>query len=165
MTDKIGAANFFWSFPSQALHEQNMKKRNLEEMIATSAQNCVNEQNKIQELQQQRSADDRPAKVSSISSFFDLCFISFFQLQRLYQLREELARLNHELEVRKATDPEETQRILTVAEGNRRAADRWTENIWSIKKYLTKKKGMAGKEVSTLHLGCSHQYYCRWINC
>jgi hypothetical protein len=128
--DKIGASNFFWSFPSQALHEQNLKKRNLEEMIAASTQNCINEQNRIEELTVERSSPDRPEK-----------------LQKLYQLREELARLDHELEQRRATDPEETQRILAEAEANRRAADRWTENMWNIKKYLTKKKGMSGKEV------------------
>jgi hypothetical protein len=55
--------------------------------------------------------------------------------------------VSHELEERRATDPEETQRILSSVELNKRASDRWTENIWSIKKYLTKKKGMSGKEV------------------
>jgi hypothetical protein len=72
MSDKIGAANFFWSFPSQALHEQNMKKRNLEEMIASSTQNCALEQSRIEELTRERSAPDRPGKVSAhcLSSLF-----------------------------------------------------------------------------------------------
>jgi hypothetical protein len=65
MSDKIGAANFFWSFPSQAVHEQNLKKRNLEEMIAASTQNCLNEQNRIEELTVERSSSDRPEKVCS----------------------------------------------------------------------------------------------------
>lgn len=81
MTDKIGAANFFWSFPSQAIHEQNIKKRNLEEMLASSSQNCVNEENRIQELTQERSASDRPEKVfivlfPLISSSFNDCINS-----------------------------------------------------------------------------------------
>jgi phage terminase small subunit len=69
-------------------------------------------------------------------------------------LREELARLDHQLEERRATDPEETQRILSASETNKHASDRWTENIWNIKKYLTKKKGMSGKDVSLLFLFC-----------
>jgi hypothetical protein len=145
MSDKIGAANFFWSFPSQALHEQNLKKRNLEEMIVSSTRSCDLEQNRVEELSRERSAPDRPGKVCSLSDLFVLIIA---QLQRLYELREELARVSRELEERKATDPEETQRILSAVELNKRASDRWTENIWSIKKYLTKKKGMSGKEVS-----------------
>jgi hypothetical protein len=148
MSDKIGAANFFWSFPSQALHEQNLKKRNLEEMIVSSTRSCDLEQNRVEELSRERSAPDRPGKVCSLSDLFVLIIA---QLQRLYELREELARVSRELEERKATDPEETQRILSAVELNKRASDRWTENIWSIKKYLTKKKGMSGKEVSPHH--------------
>lgn len=54
------------------------------------------------------------------------------------------------MEERSSTDPEETQRILQSADLNKRAADRWTENIWNIKKFLTKKKGMGSKEVDKL---------------
>ena len=53
------------------------------------------------------------------------------------------------MEERSSTDPEETQRIIQ-AELNRRASDRWTDNIWNVKKYLTKKKGMAGKDVDKI---------------
>jgi hypothetical protein len=79
MSDKIGAANFFWSFPSQAVHEQNLKKRNLEEMIAASTQNCLNEQNRIEELTVERSSPDRPEKVCS----YLIKLLNLFSIQTL----------------------------------------------------------------------------------
>lgn len=40
-----------------------MKKRNLEEMIAVTTQNCVNEQQKVEQLKSERADPGRPEKV------------------------------------------------------------------------------------------------------
>ena len=47
----------------------------------------------------------------------------------------------------KSNDPAELKRIQEVAKVCKAASDRWTDNIWAVKTYLVKKKGMAGKEV------------------
>jgi hypothetical protein len=44
-------------------------------------------------------------------------------------------------------DPEEINKAATAAVSNKASADRWTDNLWTIKAYLVKKKGMSGKEV------------------
>jgi Leucine zipper with capping helix domain len=48
----------------------------------------------------------------------------------------------------KASDPKEVNRVLAASNYNMEQANRWTDNTWTVKKYLTSKKGMNGKEVS-----------------
>jgi hypothetical protein len=50
----------------------------------------------------------------------------------------------------KANDPKEVNRVLKIAAQNMEHANRWTDNTWTVKKFLTSKKGMSGKEVRTL---------------
>lgn len=50
----------------------------------------------------------------------------------------------------KANDPKEVNRVLKIATQNMEHANRWTDNTWTVKKFLTSKKGMSGKEVRVL---------------
>ena len=50
----------------------------------------------------------------------------------------------------KSNDPVEVNKVLAAANQNMEAANRWTDNMWTLKKYLTSKKGMNGKEVRVL---------------
>ncbi len=54
------------------------------------------------------------------------------------------------LEENKMNDPEEVKRLEKQIGGIVEGANRWTDNIWAIKKYLTKKKGISGKEADRL---------------
>ena len=65
----------------------------------------------------------------------------------LKKLKSEESSLVAELEAQKINDPAEIRRVENQAQINKTAADRWTDNIWAIKKFLTKKKGLSGKEV------------------
>ena len=51
----------------------------------------------------------------------------------------------------KSNDPVEVNKVLAAANQNMEAANRWTDNMWTLKKYLTSKKGMNGKEVRALY--------------
>ena len=67
---------------------------------------------------------------------------------------EELLRQEKEydtvLHASKANDPKEVNRVLKIAAQNMEHANRWTDNTWTVKKFLTSKKGMSGKEVRIL---------------
>jgi hypothetical protein len=70
-------------------------------------------------------------------------------MARLEQLKRREVEIDSILEVSKANDPEELERVKRCVDANIDGANRWTDNIWVVKKYLTKKKGMQGKEVYT----------------
>jgi hypothetical protein len=67
---------------------------------------------------------------------------------------EELLRQEKEYDTvllaSKANDPKEVNRVLKIAAQNMEHANRWTDNTWTVKKFLTSKKGMSGKEVRRL---------------
>lgn len=130
LSDKIGSANFFWSFPSKAYQDQNVRKDNL---ISARAHIQQNVDSTKQQIVQARADRNNPSRNQ--------------MLAELASLKKEEESLDGQLDQLKVNDPEEIRRVEKLALINKAAADRWTDNLWQIKSYLTKKKGMAGKEV------------------
>lgn len=131
MSDKIGSANFFWAFPSQAYQSIKVRVEDLEQKTEQTAQTVENLKRKITEARETRvESEERTSK-----------------LQRLGELKQTIANADTQLADLKDNDPAETERIQQLAETCREAANRWTENVWAIKSYLQKKYGMSGKEL------------------
>jgi hypothetical protein len=132
-SDKIGSANFFWSFPSKVTQD----KKNEEEMMSNQLAKCnatiAELRNNLVDENKFRCADERSVKLAHY---------------------EELVRQEKEYDAvllaGKANDPKEVNRVLKIAAQNMEHANRWTDNTWTVKKFLTSKKGMSGKEVRTL---------------
>ena len=131
--DKIGSANFFWSFPSKALQDKKNAHEMLTLQLAKSREASIDLQRRIDEHRASRNAPGREGKIAQLTSL---------------QTREK--ELDTTLEQGKANDPEEVNRVLKLADENMDHANRWTDNIWAMKKFLTKKKGMSGKEADKL---------------
>jgi hypothetical protein len=130
-TDKIGSANFFWSFPSKAYQDQVVLRQTLDATQQSLQLSVSNVQSAQSDAKLSRSSAGRQEK-----------------LQELAALEEEEKAVDRRLESLKFNDPEEIKRILREAEANQQAANRWTDNIWSVKGFLVKKKGMPSKEVN-----------------
>lgn len=130
MSDKIGAANFFWSFPSKMIHDKVQQKLSLEcEMLTLNAS--------IQEYELKKDSVLSSRKGEGRS----------LKLSKLEQLKLEESNIDLELKNLKMNDPEQIATIGKQSENLVSIGNRWTDNIWAVKKYLTKKKGMSGKEV------------------
>lgn len=144
-SDKIGSANFFWSFPSKAFQDLSVRKANTQASINQAHQNIAQTTVSISEGKANRCANDRANLMAELGA-----------------LKAQNDRLDSQLEQLKVNDPEEIKRVEKLALVNKSAADRWTDNIWQIKSFMTKKKGMAGKEVRYVSMLCSR--YCRvWL--
>jgi hypothetical protein len=70
------------------------------------------------------------------------------KLARYDELIQQEKEYDFTLLAGKASDPKEVNRVLAASNYNMEQANRWTDNMWTVKKYLTSKKGMNGKEVS-----------------
>lgn len=88
---------------------------------------------KIEEAKRSRTAPDRPAK-----------------LRRYEELKREEADLDKRLLNLKQNDPEELKRISNQATISKDAANRWTDNIFELRKFLLKKTGMSKNEVNKM---------------
>lgn len=132
-TDKIGAANFFWSFPSKAYQDLKVRKEQQESTIQRQILTIQGIDDQIQEASMKRRADGRALK-----------------LERLRELRLRKAELDKELESLKFNDPAEIKKVQVASTTNKEACDRWTDNVFVIKSFLTKKKGLSSKEADRI---------------
>jgi hypothetical protein len=130
-SDKIGSANFFWSFPSKAYQDQCLRRDSLQASVAAISSSTEANRHQISTERAARSGGNRTRL-----------------LEELVALRGDEKQLDTQLEQLKVNDPDEIRRVEKLALTNKAAADRWTDNLWQIKSYLTKRKGMAGKEVT-----------------
>jgi hypothetical protein len=74
-------------------------------------------------------------------------------------LQKEEQAIDLKLQELRHNDPEEMDKVRKLTAINKEAADRWTDNLWVIKAFLTKKKGMAGKEADkVLKIDSSFDY-------
>lgn len=129
-SDKIGSANFFWSLPSKAYQDQYVKRDNLQSTLSSVKSNGTTGREQIATERAARSGGSRSTLLAELAA-----------------LRAEEKQLDGQLEQLKVNDPDEIRRVEKLALANKAAADRWTDNVWQIKSYLTKRKGMSGKEV------------------
>jgi hypothetical protein len=74
----------------------------------------------------------------------------YLQLEKLHHLRTENAAMEQELIKNKANDPAEFERISREVQTLKTGAERWTDNVWAVKTYLVKKRGMSGREVDKM---------------
>jgi hypothetical protein len=128
--DKIGSANFYWSFPSKAYVDALSTRESLQERIEQSKESIKKLRFSIEVAKENRKAPNRTQMLAELNKM---------------KIKEK--DLDEKLEKLKYNDPEEIKKIDDVTKSCIESVNRWTDNIWIIKSFLTKKKGMSGKEV------------------
>ncbi|KAL9181759.1 hypothetical protein ACHAXT_012102 [Thalassiosira profunda] len=132
--EKIGGSNFFWSFPAkkdrlnQLAHEECLKK------IEALKAGVKEADARLADAKRGREEDEGGERAKKMA--------------RREELKKGLAGAQAELDKLKQNDPKEIANLekeLTLVTG---AAHRWTDNIFSSKDYLVKKKGMMKKEAN-----------------
>ena len=129
-TDKIGAMNIFWSFPLKAAQDQQHLRDSYVARKGTLQQSITNLQAEIRKARETRSDRERPHKLE--------------ELRKLEQQNQEFTKF---LDDMKYNNPEEIAKIEKDIEKCKTNANIWTDNIWMLKSFLVKKKGMNSKEV------------------
>ena len=82
-------------------------------------------------------------------------------MQRRSELKREIDGANAELSKLKQNDPQAIADLEKELKFVKEAADRWTDNIFSCKDYLVKKRGMMKKEANK-YLGITDNFDCKW---
>ena len=75
----------------------------------------------------------------------------------LFDLQQEEIELNTIIEESKRNDPEEINRINKLGDANRDSANRWVDNTYAVKSFLTKKRGLPSKEADK-YLGINDDF-------
>uniref|UniRef100_UPI00398F5F15 meiotic nuclear division protein 1 homolog isoform X2 n=1 Tax=Pristiophorus japonicus TaxID=55135 RepID=UPI00398F5F15 len=116
-TDRIGTSNYFWAFPSKALHGRKQKLEQLESQLTEGTQKKQSLQQSIENAKVGRENTDSRAAT----------------LKELEGLRQQRNQLKAELATYQGCDPEIIKEIRQMNKVAKDAANRWTgmlQKIW-----------------------------------
>ncbi|XP_077971529.1 meiotic nuclear division protein 1 homolog [Styela clava] len=122
-TEKVGTSSFYWAFPSKAV---NVRKRKLQHLQST-----YNEQEKELASTKDEVAKAKKSRTESNERERLLSELTTLQADK-DSLTEELARL-------KDCDPETIKQMQEEIGIAKDAANRWTDNIFSLKTWIKRK--------------------------
>ncbi|GMH82413.1 hypothetical protein TrVE_jg584 [Triparma verrucosa] len=130
-TKKLGGTKYYWSFPGKKDRDMLTKLTSMQSELESS----------------KRKRSSMEASLSSARlGREDVEGSRLSKLQKITSLRALKAEREKELEVLKENDPEVIEGLKKEFQMSKEAANRWTDNIFSCKSYLTKKRGMSSKE-------------------
>ncbi|XP_041789927.1 meiotic nuclear division protein 1 homolog [Chelmon rostratus] len=121
--ERVGTSNYYWAFPSKALHARKHKLEELQKQNSQAKQRKASLESAVEKAKVGRQDTEERSSL----------------LKELKALREERAQLQAELDKYRECDPEvieEMRKSNTVAKD---AVSRWTDNVFSIKSWTKKK--------------------------
>uniref|UniRef100_A0A3B5LSR3 Meiotic nuclear division protein 1 homolog n=1 Tax=Xiphophorus couchianus TaxID=32473 RepID=A0A3B5LSR3_9TELE len=121
--ERIGTSNYYWAFPSKALHARKHKLEELKKQASDAKQRKVSVEKTVEKSKVGREGTKERSSL----------------LKQLQSLREERTNLQAELEKYRECDPDV---IKAMRESNvvaKEAVSRWTDNVFAIKSWTKKK--------------------------
>ncbi|KAF7667176.1 hypothetical protein LDENG_00072700 [Lucifuga dentata] len=121
--ERVGTSNYYWAFPSKALHACQHKLEDLQKQLSEAKQRKVSLQKAVEKAKVGRQDTNERNTL----------------LKELQALREERTRLHADLQKYRDCDPEVIEEMRKSNIVAREAVSRWTDNIFSIKSWTKKK--------------------------
>lgn len=143
-SDKIGKANFYWCFPSEAYNRRRVAEEKITNEIASYENEIVQLEAEIQQLQPGREeTPEREQLDKEIDEF----------KQQIKEIQDEASKYDK-------LNPELIQRRQRQAVVAFESANRWTDNIFTIQSWVTTKFGKSKKEfLTSFRLGEDFDYF------
>jgi len=134
-TDKIGTSIYYWALPSKATQIRKKRIAESESKVQGVSMKKGEIQKAIAQAEKFRQSDD-PQQSQ--------------QLQRqISELEERQIHLMHKIDDYKDFDPDMIAKEKKDIQISKDAANRWTDNIFSTRSWLSKKFGMEESAVNT----------------
>ncbi|XP_018591262.1 meiotic nuclear division protein 1 homolog [Scleropages formosus] len=124
-SERVGTSNYYWAFPSKALHTRKRKLAELEKQLSEGKQRKGALQQAVEKAEVGREDTEERANLE----------------KELLSLREERTRLRAELEAYRECDPEVVEEIRKSNVTAKDAVSRWTDNVFAIKSWAKRKFG------------------------
>uniref|UniRef100_A0A3P9BY61 Meiotic nuclear division protein 1 homolog n=1 Tax=Maylandia zebra TaxID=106582 RepID=A0A3P9BY61_9CICH len=119
--ERVGTSNYYWAFPSKALHARNHKLEELQKQV--SSQRKASLEKAVEKAKVGRQDTKERSSL----------------LKELQALREERTQLQAELEKYRECDPEVVEEMKKSNVIAKEAVSRWTDNVFAIKSWTKKK--------------------------
>ncbi|XP_038059612.1 meiotic nuclear division protein 1 homolog [Patiria miniata] len=140
-SDRIGTSNYFWAFPSKA---SNARKRKISDLSGT-----------LDESEKKRAATKKLIAKATVGK--EDTDDRTELLSTLAEQEQENSRLKAELEKYRECDPEVLEEVKKQTLVARDAANRWTDNVFTIKSWCKKKFSMEEKTIDK-HFGIPEDF-------
>uniref|UniRef100_A0A8C9X7I0 Meiotic nuclear division protein 1 homolog n=1 Tax=Sander lucioperca TaxID=283035 RepID=A0A8C9X7I0_SANLU len=121
--ERVGTSNYYWAFPSKALHARKKKLEELQSQISEAKQRKVSVEKAVEKAKVGRQDTKERSSL----------------LQELQALKEERTHLQAELDKYRECDPEVIEEMRKSNVVAKEAVSRWTDNIFAIKSWTKKK--------------------------
>jgi seryl-tRNA synthetase len=131
-TDKIGSSTYFWSFSRKLVTEKQKKRNQFKQQVL--------------ELQKRRSVLRKQIKASSMTEEERSRCAKY--AKRIARKKEKITELKAELDKFKDCDPDQVNQLKEQCDTAVEAAERWTTNIFSIRKWVRDKTAMSESDVN-----------------
>ncbi|KAK8806687.1 hypothetical protein WA588_005490, partial [Blastocystis sp. NMH] len=128
--EKVGSTVLYWIFPSQSYVLKKRKLDNLHECQSTLSS-------------EKAQLDEAVAKAKESKPDSEQRIELLKQYEELKKKKEELTQ---QLDTLKERDPETIRKLKDDIKQAVDGANRWTDNIWSMKSFLVRKQGISNKE-------------------
>uniref|UniRef100_A0A4W2H4H1 Tripartite motif containing 2 n=1 Tax=Bos indicus x Bos taurus TaxID=30522 RepID=A0A4W2H4H1_BOBOX len=129
--ERIGTSNYYWAFPSKALHARKRKLEVLDSQLSEGNQKYANLQKSIEKAKVGRhETEERTMLAKELSS-----------------LRDQREQLKAEVEKYRECDPQVVEEIRQANQVAKEAANRWTDNIFAIKSWAKRKFGFEENKI------------------
>ncbi|MEE6461228.1 hypothetical protein FKM82_001236 [Ascaphus truei] len=130
-SERIGTSNYFWAFPSKALHARKRKLETLETQLTEANQKKKSLQQSVEKAKVGRQDTEERSRLAK-------------EHASLTQQREQF---RAELEKYKECDPDVIEEIRQANKVAKEAANRWTDNIFAVKSWAKKKFGFEESKI------------------
>ncbi|XP_043970661.1 meiotic nuclear division protein 1 homolog [Gambusia affinis] len=121
--ERIGTSNYYWAFPSKALHACKHKLDELQKQASDAKQRKVSIEKTVEKAKVGREGTKERSSL----------------LKQLQSLREERMKLQAELEKYRECDPDVIKAMRKSNVVAKEAVSRWTDNVFAIKSWTKKK--------------------------
>lgn len=122
-TEKIGTSVYFWAFPSKAINTRKRKIDDLNSKLQEVDKKLKTSLSKLEQAKVGREEDDDRKNA----------------LRILKELEETQNKINLEIQKYRDSDPEVLAQMKENIKVSQAAANRWTDNIFSIKSWCKNK--------------------------
>uniref|UniRef100_A0AAY4A9D8 Meiotic nuclear division protein 1 homolog n=1 Tax=Denticeps clupeoides TaxID=299321 RepID=A0AAY4A9D8_9TELE len=131
-SERVGTSNYYWAFPSKALHARKRKIDELEKQHEEGKQRRARLQKAVDEAKKGREDTAERAAM----------------LKELQQLRQQRDHMKAELEKYKECDPEVVEEMRKANITAKEAVSRWTDNVFAIKSWAKKKFSFEDRQIN-----------------
>ncbi|XP_061882049.1 meiotic nuclear division protein 1 homolog [Entelurus aequoreus] len=121
--ERVGTSNYFWAFPSKALHARELRLEELQKQVLEAQQRKSSLQNAVGKAKEGREDTNERSAL----------------LKELQALKDEQIQLHTELDKYKECDPEVVEQMRKSNGVAKEAVSRWTDNVFAIKSWTKKK--------------------------